>query len=96
MAKLTTEFGFTKPEPNDFYNIDELNANWDKVDTLLRTIANLCETRMDAHTKNQSNPHKVTAQQIGAAPAYTYGAEDIEEGSASEYEDGHIHFIYEA
>lgn len=51
------------------------------------------------------NPHKVTASQVGAyskiesnekfAPAYTYGTEDIEEGSASPYENGHLHFIYE-
>ena len=29
------------------------------------------------------------------APAYTYGTDDIAEGSASPYEEGHLHFIYE-
>ena len=29
------------------------------------------------------------------APAYTYGTEEITEGSASPYEEGHVHFVYE-
>lgn len=29
------------------------------------------------------------------APAYTYGTEDIEAGSASPYETGHLHFVIE-
>lgn len=29
------------------------------------------------------------------APMYTYGTEDIQAGSASPYEDGHLHFVYE-
>ena len=33
---------------------------------------------------------------IGAAPAYTYGTEDIAEGSASTAPEGALHFIYEA
>ena len=50
---------------------------------------------LKAHMNNKNNPHGVTRQQIGAAPAYTYGTEDIAEGSASPYENGHLHFIYE-
>ena len=53
------------------------------------------DTKLNTHTGNKNNPHGVTREQIGAAPAYTYGTEDIEEGSASPYENGHIHFIYE-
>ena len=33
-----------------------LNDNWDKIDKVLGT-----------HTSNKSNPHKVTAEQVGAA-----------------------------
>lgn len=38
----------------------------------------------------------LTPSDIGAAAAYTYGTEDIEAGSASPYETGHLHFVYEA
>ena len=36
-----------------------------------------------------------TYADTGAAPAYTYGTEDIEEGSASTAAEGTVHFIYE-
>lgn len=39
--------------------------------------------------------NKPTAEDVGAAPAYSYGTEDIEAGSASPYPTGHLHFIYE-
>ena len=45
---------------------------------------------VDAYTKVETDTLLNTK-----APAYTYGTEDIEEGSASPYENGHIHFIYE-
>jgi hypothetical protein len=32
MAKQTTNFGFTKPEINEFYDVNVQNENWDKVD----------------------------------------------------------------
>lgn len=31
----------------------------------------------------------------GKAPAYTYGTADVEAGSASPYENGTLHFVYE-
>lgn len=39
--------------------------------------------------------NKPTPADIGAAPAYTYGTTDIEAGSASPYETGHLHFVIE-
>lgn len=35
-----------------------------------------------------------TAQQVGAAPAYTYGTEDLSAGS-TELDTGKLHFVYE-
>ena len=32
MAQQTSNFGFTKPDPNDFYDVEVQNENWDKVD----------------------------------------------------------------
>lgn len=76
------------------------NGVWHKVNAGSSYDADLA-----AHINNKNNPHGITAKQVGAytkdesnvkfAPAYTYGTEDIEEGSASPYENGHIHFIYE-
>ena len=39
MAKQTPNFGFTKPEPNDYYDVNVQNENWDKVDELLKEVA---------------------------------------------------------
>lgn len=38
MAKQTSKFGFTKPEINEFYNVQVQNENWDKVDEKLTEI----------------------------------------------------------
>jgi hypothetical protein len=35
MAKTTENLGLTKPEPNDFYDIEKFNENWDKIDESL-------------------------------------------------------------
>ena len=32
MAKQTSNFGFTKPETNEFYDVSVQNENWNKVD----------------------------------------------------------------
>lgn len=49
---------------------------------------------VDAHTNNKNNPHGVTLQQIGAAPAYTYGTADLTAGVSS-LETGKLYFVYE-
>lgn len=41
------------------------------------------------------NPTLPTPAEIGAAPAYTYGTEDIEAGTASPHPTGTLHFVYE-
>lgn len=38
MATKTSNFEFTKPEPNDFYDINVINENWDKVDSLMKDV----------------------------------------------------------
>lgn len=49
---------------------------------------------LTAHTGNKSNPHGVTAAQIGAAPAYTYGTADLTAGSSA-LETGKLYFVHE-
>ena len=57
MASKTTNYGLNKHSPQDFYNVEARNENWDKIDEILGT-----------HTSNKSNPHGVTAAQVGALP----------------------------
>ena len=38
MAQQTSNFGFVKPEINEFYNVQVQNDNWDKVDRELTKI----------------------------------------------------------
>lgn len=46
------------------------------------------------HVNNKNNPHKVTPELIGAAPAYTCGTADLTAGS-SPLETGKLYFVYE-
>lgn len=34
----TWNFGFNKPQPDDFYDVDAQNDNWDKLDEILKEI----------------------------------------------------------
>lgn len=38
MAEKTSKFGFTKPDVNEFYDVNVQNENWDKVDEELTKI----------------------------------------------------------
>ena len=55
------------------------------------TSSGVLEYRLDGESE-----WKNYAVKMGGSPAYTYGTEDIEAGSASPYETGHLHFVYEA
>lgn len=68
---------------------DPTTGEWKKVKISESYVAILID-----HINDKTNPHKVTASQIGA-PTYSYGTTDIKEGSLSSYENGHIHFVYE-
>lgn len=50
MSRLTEFLTLTLPEENEIYDINIVNANNEKIDN---------------HAGNQSNPHKVTASQVG-------------------------------
>ena len=52
------------------------------------------QSNLDTHTGNKVNPHGVTAAQVGAAPAYTYGTADMTAGT-SPLETGKLYFMYE-
>ena len=50
MAKYTSKLNLKKPEANDFYNVEDSNGNFDKIDEFA--------SRTD-------NPHSVTKAQVG-------------------------------
>lgn len=54
MATNTENLGLIKPTQEDFYNVDDFNQNFQKIDDFLG---------------RKDNPHGVTAEQVGAAPS---------------------------
>ena len=54
MATNTEFLNLKKPAQEDFYNVDDFNENFQKIDDF---------------AKRKDNPHGVTAKQIGAVPA---------------------------
>ena len=67
MASYTKNLNLLKKYPvadgADTFNIETmLNENWDKIDEKVAT-----GKAMKDHVTNQENPHKVTAEQVGAA-----------------------------
>ena len=53
MAENTKNLNLKKPAQNDFYNVDDFNENFQK---------------LDEFAGRKDNPHGVTAKQIGAVP----------------------------
>ena len=85
MSKTTTNFGFIKPELTDSADITQTNPNWDKVDSELKNVndrVNSLSTDSSNHENNTNNPHKVTAEQVGAAKStHNHSASDINSGT---------------
>lgn len=51
MAKQTPNLGFTKPDVNEFYDVQVQNENWDKVDEQLKKfIVNITKTVTNGNT----------------------------------------------
>lgn len=73
MSTTTTNYKLIKPELTDAADITAMNPNWDTLDTKLKELSdelddNTIETKVNAHIANKSNPHGVTAEQVGALP----------------------------
>lgn len=56
MATYTQNINLKKPDPSDFYNIEDFNGNSDKIDTFAKTTSD--------HIANKQNPHNVTLDQV--------------------------------
>lgn len=56
MATYTKNINLKKPDPSDFYNIEDFNGNSDKIDAFAKTTSD--------HIANKQNPHNVTLDQV--------------------------------
>lgn len=62
--KTTTNYGFKKPEPNDPYNVNDINESFDIIDAELKAAAEKADTST-THPSDMGNPHQTTAEQVG-------------------------------
>lgn len=66
----TANYNLQKPEGTDYYDITIFNQNMDIVDEKLKEVEDKSagEEAIQEHLSNKSNPHSVTASQVGAIP----------------------------
>ncbi|MEH7522024.1 hypothetical protein V7149_01875 [Bacillus sp. JJ1503] len=77
MPTKTTNFNLIKPGQDDFYNVNDQNANMDTIDEVLKVLQDainsgateqeLAQIRQDlaTHLADKANPHGVTKTQVG-------------------------------
>ena len=74
MASKTTNYGLNKHSPQDFYDVNARNENWDKIDTELKKNANAVSERVKiielaAEVKKVVKEGSLTATDLGAEKA---------------------------
>ena len=74
MASKTTNYGLNKHSPQDFYNVEARNENWDKIDTELKNNvdavnARVKTTELAAEVKKVAKDGSLTAADLGAEKA---------------------------
>ena len=74
MASKTTSYGLNKHSPQDFYDVNARNENWDKIDTELKKNANAVServktTELAAEVKKVVKEGSLTAADLGAEKA---------------------------
>lgn len=74
MASKTTNYGLNKHSPQDFYNVEARNENWDKIDTELKNNADAVNARVKtaelaAEVKKVVKDGSLTATDLGAEKA---------------------------
>lgn len=74
MASKTTNYGLNKHGPQDFYNVEARNENWDKIDTELKNNVDAVNARVKtaelaAEVKKVAKDGSLTAADIGAEKA---------------------------
>ena len=74
MASKTTNYGLNKHSPQDFYNVEARNENWDKIDTELKNNVDAVNARVKtaelaAEVKKVVKDGSLTAADLGAEKA---------------------------
>ena len=74
MASKTTNYGLNKHSPQDFYNVEARNENWDKIDTELKNNIDAVNARVKtaelaAEVKKVAKDGSLTAADLGAEKA---------------------------
>ncbi len=74
MASKTTNYGLNKHSPQDFYNVEARNENWDKIDTELKNNVDAVNARVKtaelaAEVKKVVKEGSLTAADLGAEKA---------------------------
>lgn len=74
MVSKTTSYGLNKHSPQDFYDVNARNENWDKIDTELKKNANAVServktTELAAEVKKVVKEGSLTAADLGAEKA---------------------------
>ncbi len=74
MASKTTNYGLNKHSPQDFYNVEARNENWDKIDTELKNNVDAINARVKtaelaAEVKKAAKDGSLTAADLGAEKA---------------------------
>lgn len=78
MASKTTNYGLNKHSPQDFYNVEARNENWDKIDTELKNNVDAVNARVKtaelaAEVKKVVKDGSLTASDLGAVSAADKG-----------------------
>lgn len=73
MASKTANYGLNKHSPQDFYNVEARNENWDKIDTELKNNVDAVNARVKtaelaAEVKKVVKDGSLTAADLGADP----------------------------
>ena len=71
MASKTTNYGLNKHSPQDFYNVEARNENWDKIDAELKNNVDAVNARVKtaelaAEVKKVAKDGSLTAADLGA------------------------------
>lgn len=74
MASKTTNYGLNKHSPQNFYNVEARNENWDKIDTELKNNVDAVNARVKtaelaAEVKKVAKDGSLTAADLGAEKA---------------------------
>ena len=78
MASKTTNYGLNKHSPQDFYNVEARNENWDKIDAELKNNVDADNARVKtaelaAEVKKVAKDGSLTASDLGAVSAADKG-----------------------